>query len=189
MSQEKEEQPLDQLDRDSSLVMVMILVHNMLKLDYTMQVNPHPSANTCLFAPVLLFELISVSPIRKVNTVGSSFFFCRFCLQEKIVMSLSLKSSSTELQSYCLMWDLRPYVDGKVMDLAWKSCPWNPSAHGCWFTTSHTADLPPCTVTGYQRVYFMTVVCRELAGGVCMGLCQTDAVCGVAWTEYILLAR
>jgi hypothetical protein len=43
MSQEKEEQPLDQLDRDSSLVMVMILVHNMLNLDYTMQVNPHPS--------------------------------------------------------------------------------------------------------------------------------------------------
>jgi hypothetical protein len=43
MSQEKEEQPADQLDRDSSLVMVMILVHKMLKLDYTMQVNPHLS--------------------------------------------------------------------------------------------------------------------------------------------------
>ncbi|XP_051205653.2 uncharacterized protein [Lolium perenne] len=78
-TEEKEEQPANQLHRDSSLVMVMILVHNMLKLDYTMQ--------------------------------------------EKIVMSLSLKSSSAELQSYCLMWDLRPYVDGKVMDLAWKSCP------------------------------------------------------------------
>uniref|UniRef100_A0ACD5WDP9 Uncharacterized protein n=1 Tax=Avena sativa TaxID=4498 RepID=A0ACD5WDP9_AVESA len=77
--EEEEEQPADQLDRDSSLVTVMILVHNMLKLDYTMQ--------------------------------------------EKIVKSLSLKSSSAELESYCLMWDLRPYVDGDVMDLAWKTCP------------------------------------------------------------------
>uniref|UniRef100_A0ACD6A346 Uncharacterized protein n=1 Tax=Avena sativa TaxID=4498 RepID=A0ACD6A346_AVESA len=77
--EEKEEQPADQLDRDSSLVTLMILVHNMLKLDYTMQ--------------------------------------------EKIVKSLSLKSSSTELESYCLMWDLRPYIDGNVMDLAWKTCP------------------------------------------------------------------
>uniref|UniRef100_A0ACD5YSF9 Uncharacterized protein n=1 Tax=Avena sativa TaxID=4498 RepID=A0ACD5YSF9_AVESA len=37
MKHEKQEQPADQLDRDSSLVTVMILVHNMLKLDYTMQ--------------------------------------------------------------------------------------------------------------------------------------------------------
>uniref|UniRef100_A0ACD5UJ43 Uncharacterized protein n=2 Tax=Avena sativa TaxID=4498 RepID=A0ACD5UJ43_AVESA len=78
-TEEKQEQPADELDRDSSLVTVMILVHNMLKLDYTMQ--------------------------------------------EKIVRSLSLKSSSAEIESYRLMWDLRPYVDGSVMDLAWKSCP------------------------------------------------------------------
>ncbi|XP_051207787.1 uncharacterized protein [Lolium perenne] len=76
---EKEEQPADQLDRDSSLVMVMILVHKMLKLDYTMQ--------------------------------------------ERIVRSLSLKSSSAELEVYGLMWDLRPYLDGDLMNLAWKSCP------------------------------------------------------------------
>ncbi|XP_051207785.1 uncharacterized protein [Lolium perenne] len=76
---EKGEQPADHLDSDSSLVTLMILVHNMLKLDYTMQ--------------------------------------------EKIVGSLSLKSSSTELDGYCLMWDLRPYVEGDLMNLAWKSCP------------------------------------------------------------------
>ncbi|XP_047071602.1 uncharacterized protein LOC124680581 isoform X2 [Lolium rigidum] len=76
---EKGEQPADHLDSDSSLVTLMILVHNMLKLDYTMQ--------------------------------------------EKIVGSLSLKSSSAELDGYCLMWDLRPYVEGGVMNLAWKSCP------------------------------------------------------------------
>lgn len=72
------QQPADQLDRDSSLVMVMILVYNMLKLDYTMQ--------------------------------------------EKIIGSLSLKSSSTELDGYCLMCELRPYVDDDVMHLAWKTC-------------------------------------------------------------------
>nr|XP_051207780.1 uncharacterized protein LOC127323702 isoform X5 [Lolium perenne] len=76
---EKGEQPSDHLDSNSSLVTLMILVHNMLKLDYMMQ--------------------------------------------EKIVGSLSLKSSSTELDGYCLMWDLRPYVEGDLMNLAWKSCP------------------------------------------------------------------
>jgi hypothetical protein len=39
MYQERGEQPADHLDSDSSLVTLMILVHNMLKLDYTMQVN------------------------------------------------------------------------------------------------------------------------------------------------------
>lgn len=77
--EEKGEQPADHLDSDSSLVTLMILVHNMLKLDYTMQ--------------------------------------------EKIVGSLSLKSSSAELDGYCLMWDLRPYVEDELMNLAWKSCP------------------------------------------------------------------
>ncbi|XP_051207730.1 uncharacterized protein [Lolium perenne] len=77
--EEKGEQPADHLDSDSSLVTLMILIHNMLKLDYTMQ--------------------------------------------EKIAGSLSLKSSSAELDGYCLMWDLRPYAEGDVMNLAWKSCP------------------------------------------------------------------
>lgn len=54
----------------------MILVHNMLKLDYSMQ--------------------------------------------EKIVKALCLKTSSSELDGYSLMWDLRPYVDDNVIQLAWK---------------------------------------------------------------------
>lgn len=76
---EEKEQSVDQLDSDVSFVTVMVLVHNMLKLDYMMQ--------------------------------------------EKIVRVLSLKSSSPELEGYCLMWDLRPYVDDNMMDLAWKMCP------------------------------------------------------------------
>ncbi|CAK9136116.1 unnamed protein product [Ilex paraguariensis] len=44
-------------------------------------------------------------------------------MQEKIVTSLSLKSSSEELESYCLMWSLRPFVDDEIMCEAWKLLP------------------------------------------------------------------
>ncbi|KAF8757471.1 hypothetical protein HU200_010995 [Digitaria exilis] len=70
---------VEQLDSDVSLVTVMIIVRNMLKLDYTMQ--------------------------------------------EKIVGALSLKTPSSELEGYCLMWGLRPFIDDNVMRLAWKMCP------------------------------------------------------------------
>ncbi|KAJ1292763.1 hypothetical protein BS78_01G015300 [Paspalum vaginatum] len=69
----------DQLDSDVSLVTAMVMVLNMLKLDYTMQ--------------------------------------------EKIVGALSLKTPSGELEGYCLMWDLHPYIDDDVMRLAWNMCP------------------------------------------------------------------
>ncbi|XP_044350594.1 uncharacterized protein [Triticum aestivum] len=73
---EDDGQSVDPLDSAVSYSSVMILVHNMLKLDYSMQ--------------------------------------------EKIVKALSLKTPSSELDGYCLMWDLRPYVDDNVMQLAWK---------------------------------------------------------------------
>ncbi|GJM97211.1 hypothetical protein PR202_ga14120 [Eleusine coracana subsp. coracana] len=53
----------------------------------------------------------------------SSFIEDTFSLQEKIVNALSLKTPSSELKGYCLMWDLRPYIDDNVMHLAWKMCP------------------------------------------------------------------
>nr|GMC54716.1 uncharacterized protein LOC109190702 [Ipomoea batatas] len=43
-----------------------------------------------------------------------------YVMQEKIVSSLNLKSSSGELESYCLMWSLRPFVDDEIMQRAWK---------------------------------------------------------------------
>nr|GMC55831.1 uncharacterized protein LOC109190702 [Ipomoea batatas] len=43
-----------------------------------------------------------------------------YVMQEKIVSSLGLKSSSGELESYCLMWSLRPFVDDEIMQRAWK---------------------------------------------------------------------
>jgi hypothetical protein len=63
-------------------------------------------------------------PLRHV----SPFWLTKYLplpLQEKIVNALSLKTSSSELQGYRLMWDLRPFMEDDVMHLAWKMCPWN----------------------------------------------------------------
>ncbi|XP_039831744.1 uncharacterized protein LOC120692494 isoform X3 [Panicum virgatum] len=72
---------VDGLDSVVSYVTVMVIIRNMLKLDYMMQ--------------------------------------------ERIVGALSIKTPTLELQSYCLVWDLCPYIDDNVMHLAWKMCPWN----------------------------------------------------------------
>ncbi|BAF21246.1 Os07g0264900, partial [Oryza sativa Japonica Group] len=73
---EDEQQSGDLLDKAVSCASVMVLVHNMLKLDYTMQ--------------------------------------------EKIVKALCIKTASSELEGYCQMWDLRPYIDDNVIQLAWQ---------------------------------------------------------------------
>ncbi|URD94064.1 hypothetical protein MUK42_01497 [Musa troglodytarum] len=44
-------------------------------------------------------------------------------MQKNIVRALNLKTSSPELESYCLMWDLHPYVNDDVMHLAWRLVP------------------------------------------------------------------
>ncbi|XVE83003.1 hypothetical protein DITRI_Ditri16bG0051500 [Diplodiscus trichospermus] len=46
-----------------------------------------------------------------------------YAMQDKIVTSLNLKSSSGELESYCQMWSLRPYINDQIMHLAWKFVP------------------------------------------------------------------
>ncbi|KAK1293441.1 hypothetical protein QJS10_CPB17g02433 [Acorus calamus] len=46
-----------------------------------------------------------------------------FEMQEKIVVCLSLKTSSEELDSYCLMWDLRPFMDDDYVRRAFKLIP------------------------------------------------------------------
>ncbi|PVH62375.1 hypothetical protein PAHAL_3G278800 [Panicum hallii] len=74
-----EDKSADQLDSDVLLVTVMVIVRNMLKLDYTMQ--------------------------------------------EIIVGALSINMLPLELEGYCLMWDLRPYIDDDMMHLALEMCP------------------------------------------------------------------
>ncbi|XP_027347635.1 uncharacterized protein LOC113859017 isoform X2 [Abrus precatorius] len=41
-------------------------------------------------------------------------------MQEKIVSALDLKLSSQELESYCQMWSLRPFIDDEIMHQAWE---------------------------------------------------------------------
>ncbi|CAN7023233.1 unnamed protein product [Brassica rapa subsp. trilocularis] len=43
-----------------------------------------------------------------------------YVMQEKIVRSLSLKTSFDELDTYSLMWSLRPFVEDEIMNRAWK---------------------------------------------------------------------
>ncbi|XP_018632684.1 uncharacterized protein LOC107791154 isoform X2 [Nicotiana tabacum] len=43
-----------------------------------------------------------------------------YTMQEKIVSSLNLTSSSGQLESYSSMWSLRPYIDDEIMHKAWK---------------------------------------------------------------------
>ncbi|XP_031384725.1 uncharacterized protein LOC116198661 isoform X2 [Punica granatum] len=43
-----------------------------------------------------------------------------FLMQERIVSALDLKLSSGELESYCLMWSLRPFINDQLMREAWK---------------------------------------------------------------------
>uniref|UniRef100_A0A0E0E9Z4 DUF7795 domain-containing protein n=6 Tax=Oryza TaxID=4527 RepID=A0A0E0E9Z4_9ORYZ len=76
LEEDDEQQSGDLLDKAVSCASVMVLVHNMLKLDYTMQ--------------------------------------------EKIVKALCIKTTSSELEGYCQMWDLRPYIDDNVIQLAWQ---------------------------------------------------------------------
>ncbi|KAL8090431.1 hypothetical protein AgCh_039770 [Apium graveolens] len=43
-----------------------------------------------------------------------------YFMQEKIISALNLNSTSEELESYSLMWSLRPYIDDEVMHQAWR---------------------------------------------------------------------
>ncbi|KAM7504430.1 hypothetical protein LguiB_003334 [Lonicera macranthoides] len=43
-----------------------------------------------------------------------------YTMQERIISSLNLKSSSEELGSYYMMWSLRPFMNDEIMRQAWK---------------------------------------------------------------------
>ncbi|KAG9441790.1 hypothetical protein H6P81_017644 [Aristolochia fimbriata] len=46
-------------------------------------------------------------------------------MQEMVVESLNYNSSPEELDSYCLMWDLRPHINEEMLHQAWKLIPEN----------------------------------------------------------------
>ncbi|KAL3810492.1 hypothetical protein ACJIZ3_000016 [Penstemon smallii] len=46
-----------------------------------------------------------------------------YTMQDRIVSSLTLKSSPGELETYCQMWSLRPFIDDDIMQKAWSLIP------------------------------------------------------------------
>ncbi|KAL0297850.1 UNVERIFIED_CONTAM: hypothetical protein Scaly_3081000, partial [Sesamum calycinum] len=46
-----------------------------------------------------------------------------YTMQVRIASSLNLKSSPGELETYCQMWSLRPFVDDDMMHRAWSLVP------------------------------------------------------------------
>ncbi|XP_057957450.1 uncharacterized protein LOC131150619 isoform X2 [Malania oleifera] len=46
-----------------------------------------------------------------------------YSMQERMVNSLNHNSSSGELESYSLMWSLRPFINDEIMHQAWKLIP------------------------------------------------------------------
>lgn len=67
-----------------------------------------------------------VTAFQKLDAAGCASFMAviyskvkqDYTMQEKIVSSLNLKSSSGELESYCLMWTLRPFIDDDIIHQA-----------------------------------------------------------------------
>ncbi|CAL0308718.1 unnamed protein product [Lupinus luteus] len=43
-----------------------------------------------------------------------------YLMQERVVSALDLKLSSEELESYCQMWSLRPFINDETMHQAWE---------------------------------------------------------------------
>ncbi|KAK7346097.1 hypothetical protein VNO80_20611 [Phaseolus coccineus] len=43
-----------------------------------------------------------------------------YLMQEKIVSALDLRMSSEELESYCQMWSLRPFINDEIVRGAWE---------------------------------------------------------------------
>ncbi|XP_017408886.1 uncharacterized protein LOC108321577 isoform X4 [Vigna angularis] len=43
-----------------------------------------------------------------------------YLMQEKIVSALDLKMSLEELESYCQMWSLRPFINDEIVHGAWE---------------------------------------------------------------------
>ncbi|OVA06817.1 hypothetical protein BVC80_8723g22 [Macleaya cordata] len=54
--------------------------------------------------------------------MGSMYIMLKqdYIMQEKIISSLELYPSSEELESYSLMWTLRPYIKDEIIHEAWR---------------------------------------------------------------------
>ncbi|CAL9047969.1 unnamed protein product [Musa banksii] len=71
---------------------------------------------------VLSFEEETISQVIIMRVI-SHMLKLDCDMQKNIVRALNLKTSAPELESYCLMWDLHPYINDDVMHLAWRLVP------------------------------------------------------------------
>lgn len=91
-------------------------------------------------------------------------------MQENIIQSINLSTPSSQLESYCLMWDLRPYINDNVMRLAWKYVPWwaiyvwrsvlsNESEQVYWWKLFKVLSFPLIffTIPNFHRMEFVEV--------------------------------
>ncbi|CAH8361214.1 unnamed protein product [Eruca vesicaria subsp. sativa] len=63
---------------------------------------------------------LEVTEYTTVIAVVYSMVKQNYVMQEKIVRSLSLKTSFDELDTSTMMWSLRPFVEDEIMNRAWK---------------------------------------------------------------------
>ncbi|CAN8278445.1 unnamed protein product [Cochlearia groenlandica] len=84
--------------------------------DELQQVTCNDEEKTTLLFP----EAPQVTEYATVIAVVYSMVKQNYAMQEKIVRSLSLKTTSGELETYTLMWSLCPFLQDEVMNKAWK---------------------------------------------------------------------
>ncbi|KAK4263017.1 hypothetical protein QN277_028498 [Acacia crassicarpa] len=63
---------------------------------------------------------VDVTQLAALMSIIYSMVKQDYLMQEKIVLALNLKSSSGELESYCLLWSLRPFINDDIMHQAWR---------------------------------------------------------------------
>ncbi|XP_057457389.1 uncharacterized protein LOC130748228 [Lotus japonicus] len=63
---------------------------------------------------------IDVASLAALMAVIYSMVKQDYLMQERIVSALDLKLLSEELESYCQMWPLRPFINDEIMHQAWK---------------------------------------------------------------------
>ncbi|KAG6742942.1 hypothetical protein POTOM_053886 [Populus tomentosa] len=85
-----------------------------------------PNCLTCFYlVEKSSFELGELEMTNYAVLMGIIYSMVKqdYVMQERIVNSLNLKSLSGELESYCVMWSLRPFIMDEVMHHAWRLIP------------------------------------------------------------------
>lgn len=69
------------------------------------------------------FQRLKISDYAIMMRIIYSMVKLDYTMQEKIITSLDLNTPSGKLESYCQMWDLRPFVNDNIMHQAWRYIP------------------------------------------------------------------